>query len=334
MIIMNSSDKEFFTGLSEVAEKATGMKYFSPSSFNDMDECGLKLKYRKMYRSTSLYTLLGNSIHGLLELVGLEIKRLVEMEKKSFTEAINSITIEYLLGLRPLVKEDVIGSAQLKVVLGELDADVDKPFIEDIEFMDALFTKVLDLVDLDVVKALITRVPIGAEIAGFKTFHNKYLFYGIIDLMSTEGRTLYIDDYKTVWSSASKTNWLKTSSTFQTWIYKHFAEEYAASSGKYDNVEVAVKLMHFNSPVKKLKKGDITKADILAHNTKLTVLTRQMDFTKLDVAKFESRMKANFFLYENNLLKVAESKFGCNYCFYQKHCEHHLKTGEGKACSS
>lgn len=331
MLIKTSDDQELFNMLSENFSKNYDMPYFSPSSFSDMSDCGLKLKYRKMYKSASSFTVLGNVVHKIIETVTNAVMAsdfCTDPQNTTFNtleSVIDSIaTQEFIDSTVEEIKNVDIAKIALDIMTGDLLTKDNA--LMDHDLLLYMVDKIASKITPEVLKLVIDKKPIGAEIKGYTIFRNKYLMMGILDRLSEDDNTLYITDYKTVWSSRSKTNWEKTTSTFQTWVYREFVNEYIKQQGITKDVRVIIKVLFFNYPIKDFNEGKLAAKVFKDKEPVLTVLEKEMVFNRLDVDKYSSRIDANFFLWENNMLRVGEAEYGCDYCFYKDKCEYH---GEG-----
>jgi len=341
MIILKKGDlplhiAEAGKAFSEITSKYSGMQrgieHLSASSIYDLAECSHKLSLRKQYRFYSIYAKLGQIFHGVLEQYGA--RKLYFMQNKIDAPV---FTRESFEKMKYAVTKNLVNDTRTAVLTGtELlptVADKIKDQIGDMDLFEKIAFHLAGFITMDLAEkaAIDGKFPImqEAELRGILGKNLPFLGFSDSIKVSTDLKTVYIDDYKTAWTSASVDTWKKIKvPTLQFWIY----EKLVLENIKYfvPSIEKVVTRLVLIT----IDKADIKKAlnkankkttlkDVLVSKPVITLYTKEFESSPIVDAQYGAELDMARVMLDNNIAPVAKSKYGCGSCDYNTRCPYY-----------
>lgn len=314
------------------AGREAGVHHLSPSSINSLFECSYSFKLRLEHRTFGLQATLGSLLHNVLEAVAKFPGGL----KKSLAGK------DWFEDLKNDVLTEVIGGAIADLTLGKVSiaANVDPVIAKEIRDGDLLYElgrEVLRAMTEGKVNEILygdsTPFLVEVEVAGI-IGGTSVPYMGKVDRFSqTKDGTVFIDDYKSIWSPASLSGWKKTIETrippFQFWVYKELSKETIDqySPEPVTNLVprvIALVMPHLAIAKAMSKRSKDTLTTVLAKakkvkNPELVVMIGELDSTYLDRKYMADVKRADEFI-KHGLTVYANTKYGCDYCSYAEWC--------------
>ena len=325
-----------YAGISE------GIHHVSPSSIGALTECSHAFRLRREHRTVNLQTKLGSVVHAIMEDVAREF---------AFIDGVENITSahrERYEEIKSQIINEAISDMFIGIELGKLEFNLDKirPEIHDqvmdIELVTSLITHTANGLTLDTALETVqdggSPIIVEAEVIGMVEPAD-LLFYGRVDMVkgSEDTRIVYVDDYKSVWSSQSMSNWRAIAAskqpTFQFWLYKELIKNDIQKYVSFDVAAVIPRAIVISFPeiniAKVLRKGSRTDLRMLvSHLDSMASQGKAIEVvidiiplpgTAMDGA-FWARVHRAAGMLNNKLEVYAETKYGCNFCDYKKYC--------------
>ena len=315
------------------AGREKGLDHLSPSSMNDLEECSHKMRLRSKYRFYSIYAKLGNIFHSIFELYGSRKLYFMQHDipgpvftQEAFDEMKDSVVTNMVNDTRTAVLTG-------KELLPTNVPDKIKDQIGDMDLFEKIARHISKFVTMQLAEdaAIDGKHPImqEVELRGVLGKNLPFLGFGDSVKVSLDMHTVYVDDYKTTWTPASKAKWEKTIiPTRQFWIYDKLAREnikHFVPSMKHlvpRLVLVVIDKAMIKQAMSKTNKRTTLK-DVLNSTPEISLYIKELPTSELVDAQYTAEIQLAEVMLENGIEPVAKSMYGCDSCSYNQECPYY-----------